>query len=219
MTENVEPAVAAARRAMMAVKERITALDDRGLDLILREARSMNGFVEGPVTDAELRRLYDIVKMGPTSGNCSPARILFLRSAAEKERLRPALEPGNVDKTLTAAVVAIVGYDTEYWRHFGKLFPHRAEAVTKRHGGNPAFAEATAFRNGTLQGAYLMIAARAIGLDCGAMSGIDNAMIDRTFFAGTTIKSNFLVTLGRGDPSKIFQRLYRFEFDEVCKIV
>jgi 3-hydroxypropanoate dehydrogenase len=218
VTGNDEP-VAAARRAMAAVRERIEALDDAGLDLILREARSMNGFVDGPVTDEQLRRIYDLMKMGPTSGNCLPARILFLRSEREKEKLRPALEPGNVDKTLTAAVVAIVGYDVEYWRHFGKLFPHRAEAVTKRHGGNPAFAEATAFRNGTLQGAYLMIAARAIGLDCGAMSGFDNAMVDRTFFAGTTIKSNFLVTLGRGDPSKVFQRLARFEFDEVCKIL
>jgi 3-hydroxypropanoate dehydrogenase len=214
-----DAAAAAARRAMTAVKERIAALDDDALDLILREARSMNGFVDRPVTDDQLRRLYDLMKMGPTSGNCSPARILFLRSGPEKEKLRPALEPGNVDKTLTAPVVSIVGYDVEYWRHFARLFPHRAEAVTKRHGGNPAFAETTAFRNGTLQGAYLMIAARAIGLDCGAMSGFDNALVDRTFFAGTTVRSNFLVTLGYGDPAKVFRRLYRFDFDEVCRIL
>ena len=219
MTDNIDPTIAAARRAMAAAKERMATLDDAALDLILREARSMNGFVDGPVDDDQLRRIYDLMKMGPTSGNCSPARILFLRSPHEMERLRPALAAGNVDKTMTAAVVAIVGHDVEYWRHFGRLFPHRAEEMTKRHGGDPAFAETTAFRNGTLQGAYLMIAARAIGLDCGAMSGFDNSLVDRTFFAGTTIKSNFLVTLGRGDRSKILGRLARLEFDEVCRIL
>jgi 3-hydroxypropanoate dehydrogenase len=186
---------------------------------LFREARSHNGWDDRPVSDDQLRRIYDLMKMGPTSSNCSPARIRFLRSHSEKERLDPAIVPSNKEKTITAPVVAIIGYDYDYWTHFERLFPRLAPPVRKRHGEDAAFAKETAFRNGSLQGAYFIIAARAIGLDCGAISGFDNAIVDELFFAGTRIKSNFICNIGYGDISKMFRKFDRFDFDEVCEIL
>ncbi len=193
-------------------------LDDRGLDLLFRKARTANGWIAGEVSDAQLHSLYEIMTYGPTSANCSPARIMFIRSAAAKERLRPALSEGNLAKTLAAPVCAIVAYDVEFYEHLPKLFPHDLTAKTWFN-WSAAHAETTAFRNGTLQGAYLILAARAVGLDVGAMSGFDNAAVDKEFFPGGKVKSNFLANLGQGDDSLIFPRHPKFKFDEVCKIL
>ena len=211
--------VAAARRAAEDVKARIRDLDDDGLDLLFREARSHNGWLDRPVSDDQLHRLYDLTKMGPTSSNCSPARFRFLRSQAAKDRLQPAIAPANLDKTMTAPVIAIIGHDLAYWTHLGRLFPQLAPPVKKRHEDDAVYAEETAFRNGSLQGAYLIIAARAIGLDCGPISGFDNAKVDSLFFAGTSIRSNFICNLGYADLAKMYRKFDRFAFDEVCEIV
>jgi 3-hydroxypropanoate dehydrogenase len=193
-------------------------LDKAALDLIFHEARTHNGFIDKPVPDDLLRRVWDTARMGPTSANCSPARILFLKSPAAKERLRPALSQGNLAKTMAVPVTAVIGYDLDFYEHLPRLFPHD-QTARSWFAGKPAVIEATAFRNGTLQGAYLMLAARAHGLDCGPMSGFDNAKVDEAFFAGTSVRSNFLCNLGYGDPSKLFERSPRYAFDEVCKIL
>ena len=195
-----------------------TILDDAGLDLILRTARTQNGWIDQPVTDDQLRAIYDIMRLGPTSANSSPARILFLRTAEAKARLLPALSPGNVDKTKAAPVTAIIGYDTRFFEFFPKLFPHRPE-MKDAFANNPKNAEITAFRNGTLQGAYFMIAARAIGLDVGGMSGFDNAKVDAEFFPDGRVKSNFLCNVGHGDPAKVLPKLPRLDFDEACRLL
>lgn len=194
-----------------------STLDDGALDLIFRDARSHNAWRDEPVSDDQLKRIFDLAKMGPTSANSSPARFVFLRSAAARERLRPHLLESNVTKTMTAAAVVIVGYDLGFPDTLPRLFPH--DDARSWFVGNDALIESTAFRNGTLQGAYLMIAARALGLDCGPMSGFDNAGVDAAFFAGTNIKSNFLICLGTGDPAGLFPRHPRFDFAEVCEIV
>ncbi len=212
-----DPAVAAAQEAVRALKERVQSLDENALDLLFRDARTFNGWQDREVPDALLHRLFDLMKMAPTSANMSPARIVFVKSAEAKERLRPTLSPGNVDKTLAAPVCAIIGYDQEFWRHLPKLFPHRD--MTGAFKDNPTAAETAAFRNATLQGGYFILAARAIGLDCGPMSGFDNAKMDAEFFAGTAVKSNFLCNLGYGDPTTVFQRSPRFDFSEVCTIL
>jgi 3-hydroxypropanoate dehydrogenase len=209
--------VAHARQAATELKQRISSLDSDSLDLIFRDARTHNGWLDKPVSDEQLHQLYDIMKWGPTSANGSPARIIFVRSDAAKKRLEPALSEGNHDKTMAAPVVAIIGYDVEFWVHFPKLFPHKDMRGPFKD--NPKAAETAAFRNGTLQGAYFIIAARALGLDCGPMSGFNSAKVDEEFFAGTAVKSNFLCNLGYGDVSKILQRSPRFDFDEVCKII
>lgn len=194
-------------------------LNNEGLDLLFREARTANGWVAGgEVTDVQLHAIYDIMKYGPTSANCSPARILFLRTAASKERLRPHLSEGNLTKTMAAPVTALIAYDTEFYEYLPKLFPHDLTAKTWFN-WSAAHAETTAFRNGTLQGAYLIMAARAIGLDIGAMSGFDNAGVDREFFPDGKVKSNFLCNIGRADHSLLFPRHPKFSFDEVCKIL
>ena len=211
--------VVAAHRAAEEVKTRIQAIDQDGLDLLFREARSHNGWQDRSVSDDQLRQIYDLMKMGPTSSNCCPARIRFLRSEAEKERLEPAIVPSNKEKTNTAPVVAIIGYDLDYWIHFERMFPQLPPPVRKRHEEDLAFAEKTAFRNGSLQGAYFIIAARAIGLDCGAISGFDNAMVDELFFGGTRIKSNFICNIGYADISKMYRKFERFDFEEVCEIL
>jgi len=195
-----------------------TILDDAGLDLILRTARTQNGWIDQPVTDDQLRAIYDIMRLGPTSANSSPARILFLRTAEAKARLLPALSPGNVDKTKAAPVTAIIGYDTRFFEFFPKLFPHRPE-MKDAFANNPKNAEITAFRNGTLQGAYFMIAARAIGLDVGGMSGFDNAKVDAEFFPDGRVKSNFLCNVGHGDPAKVLPKLPRLDFDDACRLL
>jgi 3-hydroxypropanoate dehydrogenase len=193
-------------------------LDDAALDLLFRNARTQNGWLPTPVSDDQLRAIYQIMKVGPTSANCCPARITFLRTPEAKARLIPALSPGNVDKTKAAPVTAIIGYDTRFFELLPKLFPHRPEMVDN-FANNPQLAQTTAFRNGTLQGAYFMLATRAVGLDVGGMSGFDNAKVDAEFFPDGRIKSNFLCNLGHGDPSKILPKLPRLDFDEACRIV
>ena len=193
-------------------------LDQEGLDLLFLKARTQNGWLDTPVSDDQLRQIYQIMRMGPTSANSCPARILFLRTPETKARLIPALSPGNVDKTKAAPVTAIIGYDTRFYELTPKLFPHRPE-MKDNFANSPPFAEITAFRNGTLQGAYFMIAARAVGLDVGGMSGFDNAKVDAEFFPDGRIKSNFLCNVGHGDPSKVLVRLPRLDFDEACTVL
>ena len=192
-------------------------LDDKALDKILRSARTHNGWLPKPVTDDQLRAVYEVMKGGPTSANSQPARIVFVRTKEGKEKLRPALSGGNTEKTMTAPVTAIVAYDTQFYEHLPKHFPHDQTAIHWFKGeGKEAVAAATAFRNGTLQGAYLMIAARALGLDCGAMSGFNNAVVDEAFFPDGRFKTNFLCNIGYGDESKIFGRSPRLDFDVAC---
>jgi len=206
-----------AQQAILDTRKRVQQLDDKGLDLLFREARSHNGWQYRPVPDETLRQLFDVMKMGPTSANCSPLRIVFLRSDAAKARITPALSKGNLVKTQTAPVVAILGHDTQFYEHMKYLFPHvDAEPWFT---SSAALAIETAFRNSTLQGAYLMIAARALGLDAGPMSGFDNAKVDAEFFAGTPVKSNFICALGYGDASKVMKRSPRFHFEDVCSVL
>jgi len=194
-------------------------LDEAALELLFLKARTQNGWLPTPVTDDQLQRIYDIMKMGPTSANSCPARILFLRTPAAKARLLPALSPGNVDKTKQAPVTAIIGYDTRFYEWMPKkLFVHRPD-MAENYAKNPALTEIVAFRNGTLQGAYFMLAARAVGLDVGGMSGFDNAKVDAEFFADGRVKSNFLCNLGHGDPAKVLPRLPRLDFEEACMVL
>lgn len=194
-------------------------LDDKALDKILRSARTHNGWLPKPVTDDQIHAIYELAKWGPTSANSQPARFVFVRTPEGKERLRPALSAGNTEKTMSAPVTAIVAYDTQFYEHLPKYFPHDQSAIHWFKGeGKEAVASATAVRNGTLQGAYLMIAARAHGLDVGAMSGFDHAKIDAAFFAGTRVRSNFLCNLGYGDPAGLYARLPRLDFEEACRL-
>ena len=194
-------------------------LDDKALDKIFRDARTHNGWLPKPVTDDRLRAIHELAKWGPTSANTQPARFVFVRTREGKERLRPALSAGNTEKTMSAPVTAIVAYDTQFYEHLPKHFPHDQTAIHWFKGeGKEAVAAATAFRNGTLQGAYLMIAARALGLDCGAMSGFDNAVVDRSFFPDGRYKTNFLCNIGYGDESKIFARSPRMSFEDACTL-
>jgi 3-hydroxypropanoate dehydrogenase len=207
-------------------------LDDAALDQLFRNARSHNAWLDKPVGDDTLRELYDVMKWAPTSANTSPARFVFLRTQASKERLKPALAPGNVEKTMTAPVTVIVAYDLLFYRQLPKLFPHNP-AMQQLFATNPQLVETTARRNSSLEGAYLILAARAVGLDCGPMSGFDNAKVDEIFFnAGREcegcdqeffpeghVRSNFLVNLGHGDPSKLHPRSPRLEFSEACTLL
>lgn len=193
------------------------AINDESLDILFREARSQNKWHDKPVSSALLMAVYDLMRWGPTSANVSPARFLFLVSKESKERLRPLLAPGNVQKVMTSAATAIIGYDLGFAEHLPRLFPHQPDA--KNWFAEPKMAEVTAFRNGTLQGAYFMLASRALGLDCGPMSGFDNAGVDREFFAETSTRSNFICAIGYGDPSGVFPRSPRLSFDEACKIL
>jgi 3-hydroxypropanoate dehydrogenase len=207
-------------------------LSDDALDQLFRKARTHNAWLDRPVSDELLHRLYDLMKWAPTSANLSPARIVFLRTREAKERLRPALIPGNVDKTLAAPVTAIVAYDERFYEKAPRLFPHYT-GLRDLFINSPELAEATAFRNGTLQGAYLILAARSLGLDCGPMSGFDNAKVDEEFFppapgseeamdevkpAGR-LRSNFLCNLGYGDPRGLHPRGPRLEFEEACRLL
>ena len=193
-------------------------IDASGLDLLFREARSHNKWREEPVSDETLHALYDLLKFGPTSANCSPARFLFLRTKESKERLAPALSSGNMAKTMSAPVTAIVAYDPKFYEKLPKLFPHNPDAVSW-FTSNDALAATTAFRNGTLQGAYLMLAARSLGLDTGGMSGFDNAKVDQEFLSDKGWRSNFLVNIGHGDPEGLFNRSPRLDFDEACVLL
>jgi 3-hydroxypropanoate dehydrogenase len=188
-------------------------IDDNALDVLFRDARTKWEYADREVTDDELKVLYDLVKMGPTSANSSPARFVFVRSAEGKEKLKPALSAGNLDKTMAAPVTVIIAQDPLFYHKLPELFPH-ADAKSW-FSGNPDLAEETAFRNSTLQGAYFMIAARALGFDSGAMSGFDRAKVDRAFFAQNGWKSNFLLNLGHPKPSEpAFPRLPRLNFAE-----
>ena len=188
------------------------------LHQIFLEARTHNKWQDRPVPDDLLRQVVDLMKMGPTSANQSPARFLFVKTPEAKKRLGPHLSEGNRAKTMSAPVCAIIGYDLRFYDHLPKLFPH-TNAKSWFEGGPAEKIESSAFRNGTLQGAYFIIAARALGLDAGPMSGFDNDGVDREFFAGTSVKSNFLCSLGYGDPAGLFPRSPRFEFGEIAKIL
>lgn len=193
-----------------------TALDAVALDQLFRSARTHNAWQQKDVPDALLHQLYELLKWGPTSANASPARFVFVKSPEAKAKLKEALAPGNVDKTMSAPVTVIVAQDLAFHDKLPQLFPH-ADARSW-FAGNDALIESTAFRNASLQGAYLILAARALGLDTGAMSGFDAGKLDAAFFAGTTIKSNFLVNLGYGDPAGLFPRSPRLGFDEAARI-
>lgn len=192
------------------------SLPQEALDTLFRSARTHNAFQDRPVTDDTLRDVYDLLRFGPTSANSSPARFVFVRSAEGKARLKPALSAGNRAKTMAAPVTAIVAYDPKFFDLLPKLFPHTD--ARSWFAGNDALAATTAFRNGTLQGAYLIMAARATGLDCGPMSGFDNAKVDAEFFAESGYKSNFLINLGYGDAAGLFPRSPRLSFDEACTL-
>jgi len=185
--------------------------------VIFEDARTHTAWQEHLVPDELLRRVYDVAKMGPTSANCCPMRVAFVKSAAAKARLKPCLSEGTVDKTMKAPATAIIAYDTQFYELLPRLFPHRD--VRSGFAANAELAQTTAFRNGSLQGAYLMIAARALGLDCGPMSGFDNGKLDAEFFPDGRWKSNFLCNLGYGDPSKLRPRTQRPSFEEACRIL
>ena len=191
--------------------------DDAALRQAFLDARTQNAWLPQDVPDSLLQQLIATVEMGPTSANCLPARFVFVKSKAEKEKLKPLLSEGNRDKTMQAPVCAIIGYDLDFYEHLPKLFPHKD--MKGGFVGKPEKIKDTAFRNGTLQGGYLIIAARLLGLDCGPMSGFDNAGVDAAFFGGTAIKSNFLCNLGYGDASAVKERLPRFAFDEIAKVI
>jgi 3-hydroxypropanoate dehydrogenase len=191
--------------------------DDASLDLLFRKARTYTVWQDKPVEDSLLQQVYDLCKWGPTSSNCLPMRIVFVKSNEAKERLKPFLAGGNVDKTMHAPATAIIAYDSEFYTLMPKLWPH--SDMKSYFEKNPDAAKTTAFRNGSLQGAYFMLAARSLGLDCGPMSGFENDKIDAEFFKGTTWKSNFLCNVGYGDASKLFPRGPRLEWNEVCKIL
>ena len=212
----MDEATTTARAAVAGLKERIQSLDSDSLDLIFREARTFRGWQAREVSDETLHRMWELARMGATSGNCCPGRLVFVKSDEAKERLKPALDTGNVAKTMAAPVCAIVGHDLAFYEDMDWLTPHM-KGAGKTFGDDAALAEVTAFRNGSLQGAYLMIAARALGLDCGPMSGFDNSLVDDTFFAGSTIRSNFLCNLGYGDAESLHPRAPRHAFDQACR--
>jgi 3-hydroxypropanoate dehydrogenase len=213
----LEVARAQAQQNHRELRARIDHLSEDAIDLILRDARSHYAWTDRPVSDDLLHKLYDITINGPTSMNTLPARFVFVKSAEGKARLAKSLKPQNVGKMMGAPITAIVAHDLAFWTELPFLFPHE----DRRHlfDGKPEYCADTAYRNGTLQGAYLMIAARALGLDVGAMSGFSNAIVDEEFFKGSTLKSNFLVNIGYADETALFQKLPRFTFDQVCTVV
>lgn len=193
------------------------AVNDEALDTIFRSARTHRHWQDKPISPALLMAIYDLMRWGPTSANVSPARVAYVVSKEAKERLKPHLDAGNVRQTMEAPATAIVGYDLDFVRHVPRLYPQSPNA--KDWFKEPKHVEKTAFRNGSIQGGYFVVAARALGLDCGPMSGFNNEGVDREFFAGTAVKSNFLCNLGYGDPAHLRERGPRLSFDEACKIV
>lgn len=191
--------------------------DDYALDVLFRSARTHSHWQNKEVDDALLHKAYDLAKMAPTSANCSPMRIIFVKSPEAKARLKPCLDAGNVEKTMSAPITAIIAHDMEFYEELPKLFPHtdaRSWFV-----GKPQKIEDTAFRNGTLQGGYFILAARSLGLDCGPMSGFNNAKVDKEFFADSSFRSNFLINLGYGEPGKLYARSPRLDFADACKVL
>ena len=217
LTDDQKKAVAAAQETFSTLKNNTDSLTESQLNLLFGEARSMNGWQDKDVSDELIRSIYELTKMGPTSTNCCPARFKFIKSEEQKLKLKESLLPNNIDKVMSAPVIAIIGFDLDFSDNMGKLFPHID--VTPMYKGDEIINHSTAFRNSSLQGAYFMMVSRALGLDCGPMSGFKNAMVDEIFFNGTNIKSNFLCCIGYGDPSKIFMRLPRLDFEEVCEII
>jgi 3-hydroxypropanoate dehydrogenase len=193
-------------------------LSDASLDQMFRNARTHNAWLDQGVSDVLLEAVYDLAKMGPTSANCSPMRVVYVRSPEAKARLKPALSEGNAAKTMAAPATAIIAHDLEFFERLPKLFPH-TDARAWFVGKAPEHTRETALRNGSLQGAYFIMAARALGLDCGPMSGFDNEAVDREFFADGQIKSNFLCNLGHGDRDNLRPRAPRLDFDEACQIL
>lgn len=193
------------------------AITKDALDQLFTDARTHNVWQDKPVEADLLRAVWDLTKMGPTSANCSPARIVFVVSDEAKARLKPCLAEGNVTKTMSARVTAIIGSDHKFYDRLGELFPHTD--ARPWFAGNDAMIESTAFRNSTLQGAYFMLAARALGLDCGPISGFDNDAVDGEFFAGTSVKSNFLCSIGYGSGEDMFPRSPRLDFDDACSVL
>ena len=192
-------------------------VNDADLNLLFLEAHTHNGWLAQPVEDALLRRIYEIARMAPTTANTQPMRVVFVKSPEAKERLRPALSAGNVEKTMAAPVTAIIAHDLEFYEKLPRLMPH-IDARSWFSGAPKEKNERVAFQSGTLQGAYLLIAARALGLDCGPMAGFDNAKVDAEFFPDGKWKSNFLMNLGHGDPARVHPRNPRLEFEEACRI-
>jgi 3-hydroxypropanoate dehydrogenase len=195
-----------------------SSIDAAALDQLFRTARTHNKFLDREVPDSLLEQVVELAQLGPTSANCQPARIVFVKTPEAKARLKPFLSEGNRDKTMSAPVCAIFAHDLEFYENLPRTFPHN-QAAKGWFTSNEAFAQATAFRNGSLQGAYFILAARALGLDTGPMSGYDQAGVDKEFFPGGKIKSNFLINLGYGDTSALLGRLPRLPFDEVAKII
>ncbi len=191
-------------------------IEDHCLDQLFRDARSHGAWTDQPVSDTDIRAIYELTKCGPTSANCSPARFVWVVSDEAKARLKPLVSAANADKVIKAPVTVIIGHDLDFAKELPRLFP--AAPTAKDWFAAPAVAQITAFRNGTLQGGYLMLAARALGFDCGPMSGFDNAAVDAEFFAGTNIKSNFICSIGRGDPAKLGPRSPRLSFEEAGRV-
>jgi len=194
-----------------------SVLTDQALDQLFRSARSQNGWLDSPVSDEQLQQIYELMKWGPTSANSCPARIVFVKSDEAKQRLKPSLQEGNIEKSMTAPVVAIIGMDMEFYEEFGTLFPHTD--AKSWYVGKPEKIQESAFRDSSLQAAYLMVAARSIGLDCGPMSGFDNAVLDAEFFPDGKVKSNFICGIGYGDETKVYPRLARLTYERVCQVV
>ena len=214
--QELEDARARAQDDHRALRSRISRLSDDAIDLILRDARSHYAWTDKPIADGVLAELYDITCNGPTSMNTLPARFVFVKTAEGKDRLAKSLKPANVGKMMGAPITVIVAHDMDFWKQLNVLFPHE----DRRHmfDGKPEYCADTAYRNGTMQGTYMMLAARALGLDVGAMSGFSNAIVDEEFFAGTMLKSNFLLNIGYGDESALFQKLPRLAFEQACNI-
>ena len=204
-------------RAFSVMKTRVSKLDDGGNDLLFHEARTCYGWLNRKVPKTLLERLVSLTLLPPTSANSSPARFVFVTTPEGKERLKPCLSPGNVDKTMTAPVTAVIAYDPEFWRHMDRLFPHGDMKTMFEK--SPEVAEQASFRNGSLMGGYMILAARSLGLDCGPMSGFDAAKVNETFLSGTTYKANFLYNIGYGDPASVKERGPKFAFDEIASIV
>lgn len=192
-------------------------LDDAGKDRLFRRARTHSTFLPQPVPRALLQELHELTRMGPTSANCCPQRVVFLVSAEAKARLTPALNPGNVAKVASAPVTAVLGWDTRFFEHGHRLFPHNPQAYDG-FVRDPVLAHETAFRNASLQAGYFILAARSLGLDCGPLSGFNPAEVNARFFADGRYRVNFLCNLGHGDPASLFDRLPRLDFDEVCDV-
>lgn len=204
----------------MTASQDSAAVDAGALDVLFRSARSQNGWLARDIEVETLRKIWELAKWGPTSSNMSPMRVIFVRSVEGKKALLPFIEAGNVHKVTTAPVSAIIGADYAFYEHLPVLFPHNPAAADRFRGDeNKPAAAAAAFRNGSLQGAYFMIAARAYGLDCGPISGFDGEGVDQAFWQGTQVRTNFICNLGYGDPSYLFPRLPRLSFEQVCRIM